>query len=183
MKTNEQEIPGLITYTLTKNDDERGYFKEAYSEKNHAQPDFSIRQINHGHNARRGVTRGIHAEPWDKFIWLTRGKVFAAFVDLRDGENFGTVATMILDDSMAVFVPAGVGNSYQTLRNNTDYCYAVSGLWESGVKYSAVSLADRRLKIPWPIPLSEAILSVKDRNNPTLRKLKIEQALKLKEVG
>ena len=36
-------------------------------------------------NAQRGATRGIHAEPWDKFVSVATGRVFAAWVDLREG--------------------------------------------------------------------------------------------------
>ena len=64
---------------------------------------------------RRGTTRGIHAEPWDKFVSVATGRVFGAWVDLREGPTFGTVFTAELDPSRAVFVPRGVGNAYQTL--------------------------------------------------------------------
>ena len=33
-----------------------------------------------------GATRGIHAEPWDKFVSVATGRVFGAWVDLREGD-------------------------------------------------------------------------------------------------
>ena len=73
-----------------------------------------------------GTTRGIHAEPWDKFVSVATGRIFGAWVDLRDGPTFGTVFTAELDPSRAVFVPRGVGNAFQTLEPNTAYIYLVN---------------------------------------------------------
>ena len=72
-------------------------------------PDFRIVQNNISYNENRGVTRGIHAEPWDKFISVARGSVFGAWVDLREGSaTYGRVYTTVLDPSKAVYVPRGV---------------------------------------------------------------------------
>ena len=78
-------------------------------------PDFGPVQNNISFNDEVGVTRGIHAEPWDKFVSVATGRVFGAWVDLRDGPSFGAVYTCEIDPSVAVFVPKGVGNAYQTL--------------------------------------------------------------------
>jgi dTDP-4-dehydrorhamnose 3,5-epimerase-like enzyme len=64
---------------------------------------------------RSGVTRGLHAEPWDKFISVANGSVFGAWVDLRAGESFGQTLTLEINPGVAVFVPRGVANGYQTL--------------------------------------------------------------------
>lgn len=177
-------IGGLEIYSLIKHKDERGYFRETFSKKHKVSflRNLNIRQLNHSHNNLRGVTRGIHAEPWDKYIWVTRGEVFAAFVDLRRGNNFGTTVTINLNDGMGVFVPRGVGNSYQTLCDDVDYCYAVNGLWKAGKQYDAINVADPQLNIDWPIPLSEAIVSEKDLSNPTLRAFKAQKKRHRQEV-
>ena len=46
-------------------------------------------QNNISFNRNVGTTRGIHAEPWDKFISVATGRVFGAWVDLRAGDGFG----------------------------------------------------------------------------------------------
>ncbi|MFP3836119.1 dTDP-4-dehydrorhamnose 3,5-epimerase family protein, partial [Chryseobacterium sp. SIMBA_028] len=68
-------------------------------------PDFGPVQNNISFNAQRGTTRGIHAEPWDKFISLASGRIFGAWVDLREGPSFGTLFTAELSPHEAVFVP------------------------------------------------------------------------------
>ena len=71
-------------------------------------PDFGPVQNNISFNNEVGVTRGIHAEPWDKFVSVATGRVFGAWVDLREGSSFGAVYTCEIDPSVAVFVPRGV---------------------------------------------------------------------------
>jgi dTDP-4-dehydrorhamnose reductase len=73
-----------------------------------------------------------------------------------------------MDTSVAVFVPRGVGNSYQTLEDATSYTYLVNEHWRPGIAYPALALDDPSAAIAWPIPLAEAIISEKDKNNPAL---------------
>jgi dTDP-4-dehydrorhamnose 3,5-epimerase len=69
---------------------------------------------------------------------------------------------------VAVFVPRGVGNSYQTLEDGTAYSYLVNEHWRAGRAYPALDLADPASAIPWPIPLEQCEISEKDRANPRL---------------
>lgn len=69
-------------------------------------PDFGPVQNNISFNDAAGTTRGIHAEPWDKWVSIASGRIFGAWVDLRSGPTFGAVFTAELDPSRAVFVPA-----------------------------------------------------------------------------
>ena len=164
-------IPGLVVVRLDRRDDERGFFKENWQREKMLAiglPDFGPVQNNVSFNGDRGVTRGIHTEPWDKFISLATGRIFGAWVDMREGETFGTTFTLEVDTSVAVFVPRGVGNSYQVLEDGTAYTYLVNEHWRPGVAYPALSLDDASAAIEWPIPLAEAIISEKDQNNPRL---------------
>ena len=131
-------------------------------------PDFVPVQNNISFNDEIGVTRGIHAEPWDKFVSVATGKVFGAWVDLRQGETFGKIFTAEIDASKAIFVPRGVANSYQTLVAETSYVYLVNDHWSEETQYTFVNLADASLAIKWPIPLENALLSEKDKAHPRL---------------
>src|ERR1700710_1389717 len=122
-------------------------------------PDFLPVQNNVSFNGSRGTTRGIHAEPWDKFISVASGRIFGAWVDLREGESFGAVFTSELGPSEAIFVPHGVGNSYQTLEDQTAYSYLVNAHWSASAKYTFLNLADETAAIDWPISLADAELS------------------------
>lgn len=164
-------IPGLVVVRLDRRDDDRGFFKESWQREKMLAiglPDFGPVQNNVSFNADRGVTRGIHTEPWDKFVSLATGRIFGAWVDMREGETFGATFTLEMDTSVAVFVPRGVGNSYQTLEDATSYTYLVNEHWRPGIAYPALALDDPSAAIDWPIPLAEAIISEKDQHNPTL---------------
>jgi dTDP-4-dehydrorhamnose reductase/dTDP-4-dehydrorhamnose 3,5-epimerase len=164
-------IPGLVVVRLDRRDDSRGFFKENWQRQKMVDlglPDFGPVQNNVSFNAERGVTRGIHTEPWDKFVSLATGRIFGAWVDMREGETFGATFTLEMDTSVAVFVPRGVGNSYQVLEDATAYTYLVNQHWRPGITYPALALDDAACAIDWPIPLTEAIISDKDQNNPSL---------------
>ena len=164
-------IPGLVVVRLDRRDDSRGFFNENWQRQKMVDiglPDFGPVQNNVSFNSDRGVTRGIHTEPWDKFVSLATGRIFGAWVDMRQGETFGATFTLEMDTSVAVFVPRGVGNSYQVLEDATAYTYLVNQHWRPGIVYPALALDDPTIAIDWPIPLTEAIISEKDQHNPTL---------------
>ncbi|MDR1386031.1 MAG: bifunctional dTDP-4-dehydrorhamnose 3,5-epimerase family protein/NAD(P)-dependent oxidoreductase [Propionibacteriaceae bacterium] len=166
-------IPGLLICRLTVHRDNRGWFKENWQRASMTAaglPDFGPVQNNMSFNAERGATRGIHAEPWDKFVSSAQGRYFGVWVDLRPGPTHGVVVTTEVDESVAVFVPRGVGNAYQTLTDNVTYSYLVNDHWRADQSegYAYVNLGDPTLAIDWPIPLSQAVLSDKDRAHPDL---------------
>ena len=174
LKAAKTGIPGLVVLDLPVHGDARGWFKENWQREKMCAlglpAHFRPVQNNVSFNASRGVTRGVHAEPWDKFISVATGSVFGAWVDLRPGETFGRVFTCVLDPSRAIYVPRGVGNSFQALEDGTAYTYLVNAHWSAELKktYTFVNLADPSLGIEWPIPLEEATVSEADRNHPML---------------
>ncbi|MBS5395742.1 MAG: sugar nucleotide-binding protein [Collinsella sp.] len=148
----ETGIDGLKVVDLAVHGDSRGWFKENWQRAKMTAlgiPDLKVVQNNISYNDSRGVTRGIHAEPWDKFISVARGSVF----------------------SKAIYVPRGVGNSFQALEDGTAYTYLVDAHWSLELKrtYTFVNLADPELAIEWPIPLDQATVSEADLNHPMLR--------------
>ncbi len=164
-------IPGLTIWDLPVHGDSRGWFKENWQrEKMTAAglPDFGPVQNNISFNDAVGTTRGIHAEPWDKWVSVATGRIFGAWVDLREGPTFGAVFTAEIDPSRAIFVPRGVGNSYQTLEPDTAYTYLVNDHWSPDASYSFLNLADETAAIAWPIPLAEVEISAKDLAHPRL---------------
>ena len=164
-------IPGLLVIRMPVHSDSRGWFKENWQRATMTAlglPDFGPVQHNISFNASRGATRGIHAEPWDKYVSVATGRVFGAWVDLREGESFGATVTVEVDESVAVFVPRGVGNSYQALEDGTAYTYLVNAHYVHGRTYPALALDDESAAIDWPIPLAEAEISAKDQANPRL---------------
>ena len=165
MKIRSTAIPGLLLVDLDLPGDNRGWFKENWQREKMVAaglPDFHPVQHNISFNAAAGVTRGLHGEPWDKFVSVAYGKVFGAWCDLREGSStFGQVVTATIDPGTAVFVPRGVANGFQALEPSS-YSYLVNDHWSADAQYPATSLE----LIDWPLPPSD--ISDKDRHHPPL---------------
>ncbi len=188
LKATTTPIPGVVLYDLPVHGDNRGWFKENWQREKMLAlglPDFSPVQNNISFNEKAGTTRGIHAEPWDKFISVATGRIFGAWVDLREGESFGAVFTAELDPSHAIFIPRGVGNAFQTLEDDTAYTYLVNDHWSADAQgqYTFLNLADESAAIVWPIPLAEAELSEKDKAHPRLAEVAPMSAKKTLVLG
>ncbi len=186
LEAHETDIPGLIWFDVPVHGDSRGWFKENWQREKMTAlglPDFGPVQNNISFNAEAGVTRGIHAEPWDKYVSVAAGRVFGAWVDLREGNNFGKTFTLEIDPSKSIFVPRGVGNSFQALENNTAYTYLVNDHWSAESEYAFLNLADQTTAIDWPIALENAELSDKDRAHPVLENVTPIKARKILVTG
>lgn len=171
LAVHETAIPGLFEIDLPVHGDNRGWFKENYQQaklESLGLPHFEIVQNNFSFNAEMGATRGLHMEPWVKYISVANGSVFGVWVDLRKGSGFGKTVTLEITPEKAVFVPLGVANGYQTLEPNITYTYLVNAHWSPEVKYVGVNLFDSQLGIAWPMGKDTAVVSDKDLNNPML---------------
>lgn len=175
LTSKKTAIDGLLIFDLPVHGDSRGWFKENWQHqkmtaKEIGLPDFGPVQNNISFNAEKGVTRGLHAEPWDKYISTGSGSVFGVWCDIRENSpTYGKVVTQIIDPSVAIYVPRGVANGFQALEDQTVYTYLVNDHWSPDAKYSNVSIFDKSLKIDWPISLDKAIISEKDHNHPDLK--------------
>ena len=104
LKVTDITIEGLEVVDLSVHGDARGWFKENWQRAKMVAlgiPDLRVVQNNVSFNAERGVTRGIHAEPWDKFVSVAAGSVFGAWVVCL-------IASYLR-------VGGGTGNPYQTM--------------------------------------------------------------------
>lgn len=162
----ETAIDGLLIFDFPVHGDNRGWFKENWQREKMTAlglPDFGPVQNNMSFNARAGTTRGLHAEPWDKFVSVGTGKVFGAWCDLREGSpTYGAVVTQEITPDVGVYVPRGVANGFQALEDNTLYTYLVNDHWSPNAHYANVNLD----MIDWPLPITE--ISEKDKNHPAL---------------
>jgi dTDP-4-dehydrorhamnose 3,5-epimerase len=166
-------IHGLWIFERPDHKDERGFFREAFraSELEEAiGKQMRFVQMNHSRSVR-GVLRGLHAENWEKLVYVPHGEVFTAVADIRpESLTFGQVQSFRLgsDNGLTLFLPRGVAHGYCVLSNSADYMYQVTEYYD-GSDTRAIAWDDPDLGVSWP--LAEPILSERDLHNPTLREL------------
>lgn len=152
-------IDGLIVRNLQVHGDHRGWFKENWA----GEPAMRVEQNNVSFNAARGATRGMHAEPWDKYVSVATGRVYGAWIDLReDSPTFGAKFGCEIGPDVAVFVPRGVANGFQALEDKTTYIYLCNSRWSPDAQYAFCSFRE----IDWPLEPTE--VSEKDLAHPAL---------------
>lgn len=184
MQIETTAIRGLLVVHLDVHGDDRGWFKENWQREKMVAaglPDFGPVQQNISFNGSAGTIRGIHAEPWDKYVSVATGRAFGAWVDLREGDSFGAAYWTELNPGTAVFVPRGVANSFQVLEDGTAYTYLVNDHWSADAVYANVNLLDPALDIPWPLPVAE--MSDKDKAHPVLADVSAMPARRTVVIG
>lgn len=171
------EIPGMLEFDIPVHGDNRGWFKENFQKEKMVPLGFPAsffaegKLQNNVSFSRQGVLRGLHAEPWDKYISVAdNGQVLGAWVDLRAGDSFGHVYQTVIDASKGIFVPRGVANGFQVLSETVSYSYLVNDYWalELKPKYAFVNYADPTLGIEWA-DVAHAEVSEADKNHPLLK--------------
>ena len=172
MKIEETTILGVLRIELEVKPNDDGWFKENFHREKLAELGMVVVQHNVAYFEDAGIVRGIHAEPWDKYLSPSSGRVFAAIVDLRDNDTFGRVETFELGPSDALYVPRGVGNSFCTVAPHTTYNFLVNEHWSP--ERVAVDLFDPELAIEWPV--RELKYTERDAANPSLAALREQRA-------
>jgi dTDP-4-dehydrorhamnose 3,5-epimerase len=174
------EISGVIKFDIPVHGDNRGWFKENFQKEKMVPLGFPEsffaegKLQNNVSFSKKNVLRGLHAEPWDKYISVADGgRVLGTWVDLREGESFGHVYQTIIDASVGMYIPRGVANGFQVLSDTVAYSYLVNDYWalELKPKYAFVRYNDPALKIEWE-NLADAEVSEADENHPLLKDVK-----------
>ncbi len=170
-------IPDMIEFDIPVHGDNRGWFKENFQKEKMLPlgfPESFFKENKLQNNvslSRKGVLRGLHAEPWDKYISVAdNGRVLGSWVDLREGASFGHVYQTVINASKGIYVPRGVANGFQVLSDTVSYSYLVNDYWALDLKpkYAFVNYADPALGIEWD-DVENAEVSEADKNHPLLR--------------
>lgn len=142
-------IDGLLIAHWETHGDARAFFRQTYQRLELEEAlgrSVGLRQSNHARSAP-AVLRGFHAEPWDKLIYVVRGRALTAIADVRpNSPTFGQVETFELGDGterVRLFVSEGLANSHCTYGNqDVDYLYDVSDEYHP-VDKRAIALGGR----------------------------------------
>lgn len=177
MFINRLNIQCVIVMTPARYEDERGFFSETYSRRAMAEAGIKTEfvQDNHSCSTRCGTLRGLHfqAPPaaQAKLVRVVSGAIWDVAVDIRVGSpSYGQHVACQLSarEWNQIYIPEGFAHGFCTLESNTEVVYKVSDYYapehDRGLMWN-----DPELAIAWPV--SEPLLSEKDRSQPPLREL------------
>jgi len=178
MQVHDTEFPGLFVLVPKVFQDERGFFLESYNQEHFRELgiDCGFVQDNHAYSKDVGVLRGFHFQvppmAQAKLVWVTRGAVLDAVVDLRRGSpTYGQVEHVVLsaDNFKRMYIPKGFGHAYVTIMADTEFQYKVDAPYSPGYE-SGLAWNDPVIGMDWESVLQgrEPILSEKDRLLPGL---------------
>lgn len=176
MQFETLSIPGLILLTEKRIGDSRGYFSEVFRIdlfEERVGP-FKFLQENQSFSASKGTVRGLHYQlepkPQAKLVRCIAGALVDIAVDIRKGSpTFGQYVAVELtpEDGRQLWIPSGFAHGFCTLKPDTIISYKVTNYY-SPEHDRGLSWDDPTLSIDWPVSRDEAVLSVKDQNQPRL---------------
>lgn len=176
MNLIELDIKGVFVVQMPVFSDERGSFQEIWNAANMRIPGLAGTFVqDNAAFSNRGVLRGMHYQsPFaqDKLVTVLQGTVFDVAVDLRAGsETFGqwTAHTLAAGSGHALFVPAGFAHGYQVTSETAHVFYKCTEVYHPEAEHALV-WNDLDVNIRWP--LSDPIVSAKDKAAPTLRQIR-----------
>jgi len=167
------KIPDIKLITPTVHSDDRGYFFESFRQDLFENEIGKINFVQDNESkSTYGVLRGLHYQlpPFaqSKLVRVIKGKVLDVAVDIRKSSpTFGQYVAVELseENKLQMFIPQGFAHAYVVLSDEAIFQYKVDNYYspqhDRGIIYN-----DPEIKIEWPIPESELIISNKDKNLP-----------------
>jgi len=172
MRITQTPIDGVAIIELERREDDRGFFARTFDRGEFlaAGLEPAVEQCNMSYNYKAGTLRGMHVQvaphPEIKLVRCVRGAVVDIIVDLRPDSptRLQHVAVELTSENrLALFVPAYFAHGFQTLVDDTEVIYQVSGAYaphaERGLRHD-----DPELGLSWPLPATT--ISEKDSSWP-----------------
>jgi dTDP-4-dehydrorhamnose 3,5-epimerase len=168
MRYTPTDVDGVTVIDIAPHRDERGFFARSFCAEEFSAHGLNpaVAQTNISFNRTRGTLRGLHRQvpPYAeaKLVRCTRGAIVDVAVDVRpDSATYGkhVMVELTADNHRALFLPPYVAHGFQTLADDTEVIYQVSGPYapagEQGFRWD-----DPEFGIAWPLPVS--VISDKD---------------------
>lgn len=173
MKYTPTKVAGVTIIDLEPQRDHRGFSTRSFCAREFARHGLplDVTHTNIFFNYTRGTVRGIHhrVPPHGeaKLVRCPRGAIAALTVDVRPGsKTYGdhVMVELSAENHRAMFLPPYVAHGFQTLVDNTEVAYQVSGeqaqTSELGFRWD-----DPEFGITWPLPVT--VISEQDASWPS----------------
>lgn len=162
------EVDDVVIVDIEPHRDERGFFSRSFdtTEFERFGMPSAVAQTNISYNRARATLRGLHRQtpPYSeaKLVRCTRGAIVDVAVDVRPmSVSYGrhVMVELTAENHRALFLPPYVAHGFQTLVEDTEVSYQVSGPYapsgEQGFRWD-----DPEFAIEWPLPVT--VISAKD---------------------
>jgi dTDP-4-dehydrorhamnose 3,5-epimerase len=170
------DLPGVVLVEPEVHGDERGFFLETYHEQRYRDGGIGERFVQDNHSrSSRGILRGLHGQSpqaQGKLVRVIEGEIFDVAVDVRLGSpSYGQFVSAVLsaENFRQMYVPPGMVHGFAVISEVAQVEYKCSDFYRPEQEFS-VRWDDPELAIPWPI--SDPVLSEKDRDAPLLREVR-----------
>jgi dTDP-4-dehydrorhamnose 3,5-epimerase len=149
--------------------DKRGFFREIYKKNLIKNTNFIFDCLS---ISKKNVLRGLHIQTKNsqaKFLTVIRGEIFDVAVDLRKkSKTFGRYFSINLSSKnyCSIYIPEGFAHGFCCLDKENIVYYRNSN-YRNKNNEIGILWNDPDINIKWPI--KNPILSVKDKNNFSLK--------------
>lgn len=175
MEVIKTDIEGVLIIEPKIFGDSRGYFFESWSQKDFDEKVRPIKFVQDNESkSSYGVVRGLHFQKGkhsqSKLVRCVKGAVLDVAVDIRKGSpTYGHhVAVELTEDNhRQFFVPRGFAHGFAVLSETAVFQYKCDNLYAPQSEGSII-WNDPALDIDWRIPVTDVMLSAKDKVHPTL---------------
>lgn len=175
MNVIKTDIEGVVIIEPRVFSDNRGYFFEAYSQRDFDREVRPIRFIQDNESrSQKGVLRGLHYQKWpfaqSKLVRVISGAVLDVAVDIRKGSpTFGKHVSCLLtgENKRQFFIPRGFAHGFSVLSDEAVFQYKCDNFYHPESE-GAIAWDDPELGIDWMLKPGEVILSEKDKDHPLL---------------
>jgi dTDP-4-dehydrorhamnose 3,5-epimerase len=176
MQFHETSIDGAVLIEPDPHLDDRGFFVRVLDAELFRSAGIDPTRFvqENQSRSRHGTLRGLHlrANPSEaKIVRCTHGEVYDVVVDLRPSSpTFRRWEAFALDDRrhLQVYVPPGCGHGFEVLSDVADMAYRHDAYYDAALE-AEVRYDDADLGVAWP--LSDPVLSERDRRAPSFRQL------------
>lgn len=181
MNVTRCEIPGLLVLEPRVFTDRRGHFMECFQQARYHEAgiDRPFVQDNYSHSVR-GTLRGLHYQiehPQGKLVWVVRGEILDAVVDLRrPSPTFGVAWATPLSDAnyRQLYAPPGLAHGFCVVSESADVVYKCTDLYYPEHERT-ICWNDPDLRVAWPV--AKPLLSEKDAQGLALAQSPVYDAM------
>lgn len=175
MKIRNSSIRDVLLIEPDEFSDHRGYFLESFRQSWLSERELTIDFVQDNlSKSKRNVLRGLHYQiqnPQDKLVQCVSGGILDVAVDLRkDSDTFGqyVMEELTEENHRQMLIPKGFAHGFLAISESAVVAYKCSDYYNREGERS-IRWNDPDIGIDWPV--SDPVVSAKDRLNPFLKQI------------